>query len=401
MSKESAAIDGLGRWAEGNPAQAARLRERVKKIDLFRPDFDERESAAVDAVLKSGWVGTGPQTALFEKRFAEFTGAGHVVMLNSCSAGLELALRILAIGPEDEVIVPTLTFVAVAHAVRASGATPVFCDVDYATLNAGAADVAAAITAKTRAAIVVHTAGRPCAVDKIGAALGDIPLVEDCAHATGAFFRKRHVGTFGVLGAFSFAAVKNLSTGSGGALATGNAEYAERARRLRWLGISKNTWERHGAAAYEWDYRVEEFGVNAAMNDIAAAIGLVQLEKLRAANLRRRAIGGLYRELLANVAEITLPPEDDAAFESSWHMFVIKARNRDGLAAHLAQNGVTTGVHYRPLHTHPAYRTGARFPVAERLFGEILTLPMHVGLSDADVSFVCREIKRWAHAGAR
>lgn len=368
-------------------------------IPVFRPSLGDEEIEAVSDVMRSGWIGLGPRTAEFEERFAAFCRVPHAVALNSGTAALDLAMKLLDIGPGDEVIVPTITFVSTAHVVAHNLGTPIFADVDPQTLNIDLEDVARKLTSRTRAIVVVHYGGRPVDIDGIRAIAGDIPLIEDCAHATGALYRCAPVGGLGTIGCFSFHAVKNLTTGDGGMLTTHNAAWADRARSLRWLGIDRSTWQRtEGEAPYAWEYTVAELGLKSHMNDIAAAIGLVQLQRLDALNGRRRAIMQRYREALADIEQIELPLEDDRVFRSSWHMFVIKCDRRDQLSDFLARHDVATGVHYAPIHRYACYGDQPGLPVAESVFKRLLTLPLFPDLPDDQVDRIVGLIRRYYHA---
>jgi perosamine synthetase len=335
-------------------------------ISLFRPCYGEEELEALRPVFQSGWIGLGPQTSLFEERFAAYVGASHCVGLNSGTSALDMALRLLDIGRGSEVIVPAMTFVSTAHAVAYNLAQPVFSDVDYDTLSITPEEIARRKTRRTRAIMVVHYGGRPAALDELKDAAGEIPIIEDAAHATGSIYKGRHVGTFGKAGCFSFHAVKNLAMGDGGALVVSDPEMMERAKRLRWLGIDKNTW-----------------------------LGLVQLAKLEAMNLRRREIAAIYREMLGTIDAVELPLEDDENHQSSWHIFHIKCDNRNRLSSYLSSDGISTGVHYKPIHLYSCYGNRSVLPVAEKAFERILSLPMHPALSNEDVEKVGEAVKRF------
>jgi len=358
-------------------------------IQLFKPYMDDEEIQAVAEVIRSGWIGLGPRTAEFEKQFAQYIDVPWVVGLNSCTAALDLAVRLLGIKHGDEVIVPTITFVSTAHAVAYNLATPIFADVDETTLAIDLDDVARKITPRTRAIIPVHYGGRPVDMDRLREVAGDIPIIEDAAHACGAEYKGRKCGSLGDLACFSFHAVKNLATGDGGALALSDKALAERARRLRWLGIDRGTWDRTGAdRSYWWQYFVDEIGLKCHMNDIIAAIGLVQLRKLPVTNARRREIAERYTEGLKDLPWLKTPPMDTPEFKSSWHIYCIQCDRRDDLSVYLQSKGIGTGVHYKPIHLYPCYGNIPHLPKAERVFKRILSLPMHPGLSDQDVDYI-------------
>ena len=268
----------------------------------------QEEIDAVAEVLRSGWIGLGPKTAEFEKRFSAYIGSAYAVGLNSCTAALDLSMKLLHIGPGDEVIVPTVTFVSTAHAVAYNLGAPIFADVRPDTLEIDPEDVRRKITKRTKAIVAVHYGGRPVDMDRLKEAAGGLPIIEDAAHAAGAVYKGKKCGALGFLSCFSFHAVKNLAMGDGGALLTDSKELMERAKRLRWLGIDKGTWDRTELdKSYWWEYVVDEIGLKCHMNDISAAIGLVQLEKLGRTNDRRRAIARLYFDGLGDIEEMTLP----------------------------------------------------------------------------------------------
>jgi perosamine synthetase len=363
-------------------------------IQVFRPSYDQREIDAVAEVMRSGWVGLGPMTARFEEAFARYCGVPFCVGTSCGTAALDMVLKLMGIGEGDEVIVPVMTYVSTAHCVAANGARPVFADVEPATLNVDPSDVARKLSRRTKLVIPVHYAGRPVRLDRLEEVAGGIPLVEDCAHAAGARYRGIPVGGLGAAGCFSFHAVKNLAMGEGGAITLRDGETAERARRLRGLGIDRSTWDRSKLdRAYWWEYAVEEIGLKCCMDDIHAAIGLVQLEKLDAANARRRSIVGIYREGLDSVTEIEMPPVDDSECLSSWHICEVRARRRDDLNVHLGKLGISTSVHYKPLHLYRCYGYQESLPNAEKAFESILTLPPYPDLTDDEAWQVVEGIR--------
>ena len=370
-------------------------------INVFKPSITEREIQAVAETLRSGWIGLGPKTAAFEAAFAEFTQVPHAIGVSSATAALDLALRVLDLGPGDEVIIPTVTFVSTGHVVVWNQATPVFADVDAATLNIDLEDVRRKITDRTRAIIPVHYAGRPVDIPALRAIAGDIPIIEDCAHATGASLGGQPVGSLGDLGCFSFHAVKNLAMGDGGAVTCRDSEWAERLRRLRWLGIDKGTWDRTAkGSSYWWQYSVDEVGYKCHMNDIGATIGLIQLERLPQMNQRRREIVAQYRQGLADLEWLRCPPPDDDTATSSWHIFCIQCDDREGLAAALREQEIATGVHYYPIHKYSCYQCKEVLPTAEAVFPKILTLPVYPDLTDDDVQLVICAIREFQPSGA-
>jgi perosamine synthetase len=231
-------------------------------------------------------------------------------------------------------------------------------------------------------------------MDRLSEVAGDIALIEDAAHACGAEYKGRKAGTLGELACFSFHAVKNLATGDGGALVTSNQSLMERAKRLRWLGIDRGTWDRTGAdRSYWWQYLVDEVGLKCHMNDITAAIGLVQLRKLKETNARRSQIAEMYTTGLQDLPWLKTPPMDTPDSRSAWHIYCIQVPDRDDLNVYLQDKEIGTGVHYRPIHTYACYGNRPHLPRAEKVFERILSLPMHPGLTDDDVSYVIDMIR--------
>jgi len=363
-------------------------------IQVFAPWYDEREVNAVAEVIRSGWVGLGPKTAEFERKFAEYCQVPYCVGFNSCTAALDMAMRLIGVNHGDEVIVPTNTFVSTAHCVAYNLGTPIFADINERTLDLDIDDVARKIGPRTKAIIAVHYGGRPVDMDHLKSVAGDIPIIEDCAHAAGARYKGRPVGGLGVLGCFSFHAVKNLAMGEGGALTLRDEKLMQRAKRLRWLGIDRGTWDRTGMdRSYWWEYQVDEIGLKSHLNDIHAAIGLVQLAKLDESNARRREIVAMYREGFKDVPQIRMPPPDDEVFQSSWHFCEILAERRDDLSVFLKEHGINTGVHYKPIHLYRCYGNRPVLPVAERLFPRMLTLPLYPGLTNQQVTYIIQTVK--------
>lgn len=367
-------------------------------IQVFKPQITEREIEAVTRVLKSGWLGAGPEVEAFEQEFAQYVGAKYAVAVNSGTAALHMALKALGIGPGDRVIVPTLSFISTALAVSYCGAEVVFADINNETLcMEPSADLSDGEQAG--AIIPVHFAGYPIDADWYALA-GHTRVVEDCAHGAGAGRNGQHVGTLGDLGCFSFHAVKNMTTGDGGMIVTNRLELVESLRRMRWCGISKDTWARsdggHKIPRYSWYYEVRDIGWKYQMNDMAAALGRVQLSRLDEMNARRREIAERYTEALdgtetlRGVEGIACPPDHPG---HSWHAYIIRTPYRDKLRDYLGEKQIATGVHYMPLHLHPLYRgQRAHLPVAESVWPTLLTLPLYPGLSDADVEYVINNI---------
>lgn len=354
-------------------------------IPLFRPALDQREINAVAAVLKSGWIGSGPKVDRFEQKFARFVGAKYAVAVSSASSALQLAFQGVALEPGSEVISPSLTFIATNHAILLNQLKPVFCDVDSDTLCADPDDISRRITPQTRAIVVMHYGGHAVDLSPLVKLCRrhKLYLIEDCAHATGSYYRGRHVGTFGILGCFSFAAIKNLTTGDGGMIVTNSKKLAEQIKILRWSGISKDTWRRTSSKKYSWEYDVVSVSGKHQMNDIAAAIGLVQLTKLEKNNLTRYRLTQRYNQALKDLPWLQTPIIKPWA-KSSHHNYVIKVAStiRNKLADHLASRGITTSVHYLPTHHYRLYRRfKTQLPVTESVWRQILLLPLFPDLT--------------------
>lgn len=366
-------------------------------IPVFFPSIDKEEAKGVSQVLKSGWIGNGPKTKEFEEKFLSFIDCEYGVALNSATAAIHLAIVLSKLKAGDEVITPSLTFVATNHPILMQKATPVFCDVDYDTLCSDPKDIEKKITSKTKAIIVVHYGGHPVDLDPIVRLCKNrnLILIEDCAHATGTYYKNKHVGVFGDFSCFSFAAIKNLTTGDGGMLVGTSSENIKHARTLAWSGISESTWERAKGKKLKWQYNVKSIGWKYQMNDIAAAIGLVQLKKLKTNNLKREKITESYNRELKDVSWIETSVVKDFA-KSSYHNYVIKVPQnlRDKLSVFLADKGISTSVHYMPSHYYSLYRKfKANVPVTDRVWKKILLLPIFPDLSQKDQDRVIDAIK--------
>lgn len=354
----------------------------------------EEEIDAIAEVLRSGWLGLGPKTKEFEEKFAEFSKVNFAVGLNSATAALHLAVKALGIN-SGEVIVPAITFISTALAATYNNAKPVFADVYEDTLNIDVDDVKKKITKKTKAIIPVHYGGHPVEIEALLdiANEHDLRIIEDCAHACGSEYKGKPVGSFGDVGCFSFHAVKNLATGDGGMLTTNDGGIAKKVEQLRWLGIDRSTFLRSGRNNYSWYYDVMDIGYKYHMNDITAAIGLVQLRKLGKMNERRAEIVDIYNKNFGDMGWIRIPVKKDYV-KSAHHNYVIKVEDRDELIAFLAEQGISTGVHYMPLYLHPIYsnvKTSA--PVAEKIWKKIITLPLYPDMTPNDVNKVITSVK--------
>lgn len=371
------------------------------------PTIGEEEISEVVDTLRSGWITTGPKTQRFETEFAARLGAPAALGLNSCTAGLHTALAALGIGPGDEVITSPLTFAATINVIEHVGAVPVLADVAPDTMNLRPEAVEAALTAKTRAIIAVHYAGHPADLDVLRelAERAGATLVEDAAHALIAFYRGRAIGSGPNPVAFSFYATKNLTTGEGGML-TGDPAFLERCRVLSLHGMSRDAWRRY-AKGGSWRYDVVAAGFKYNMTDIQAAMGLAQLRKLERFQQRRREIAERYTAAFQELDGLETPTiRPDVA--PAWHLYVLRLNSsalrigRDQFIDELTARNIGTSVHFIPIYRHPFYRDRydlhpGMFPVTDGSYRRMLSLPLHPGLSDRDVSDVIeavREIER-------
>jgi len=365
-------------------------------IPVFRPSMGREEVKAVKQVLMSGWIGLGPKTNEFEEAFAKYVGVNHAIGVNSCTAALHLALKVMDVAG-GEVITTSMSFVSSNHAILYNNAIPVFADVEEDTLNLRVDEIDSLITTKTRAILVVHYGGHPCDMDPILEIARDngLKVVEDAAHACGAEYKGKKIGSIGDATCFSFHAVKNLATGDGGMITVHDEQAAERLRKLCWLGISRGTWDRSEGKAYKWEYDVEEIGYKYHMNDIAAAIGLVQLSKLEKANSRRRKIVQRYNEAFREMDWIRIPVEKTYG-RSACHNYVIKVMRgkRDKLIEYLGANEIAASVHYIPSHLYEIYRPYYRkLRITESVWKTLVTLPLFPDLTDEQVDYIIDRVR--------
>lgn len=374
------------------------MKLRPDYLAFGTPDFTDEEIAAVGRVMRSGWVGMGPETLAFEKELAARVGAAEVVALNSCTSALFLALLVEGVGPGDEVIVPSLTWCATANAALYLGATPRFCDVDPANFCATPEAILARLTPRTRAVVVVHYGGRAVDVAALRAALpAGVAIVEDAAHAMGARHPDgRPVGASGNPVCFSFYANKNLSTADGGAVALADADKAARLRSLSMNALDSTAWSRYVRPSVVPVGGIAELGYKMNFTDLQAAIGRVQLRRLDAMAAVRQRVARRYREGLA-AAGMAIPFQSGAFDDGhARHLLAgqfadaVAGLPRDALLRALRERNVGASIHYLPLHVQPLYRRHdpVALPVTEALAGGIMTLPIGARMGDADVDYV-------------
>jgi perosamine synthetase len=383
---------------------------REDYLPFGRPNFSEEEIEAVTRVMRSGWVGMGPETIAFEKELAEALGAPHVVTVSSCTSALTLSLAVLGVGPGDEVICPSLTWCATANAALYLGATPVLCDVDPQTLCVTPETVEARLTPRTRAVVPVHMGGLAADICGMRAVLPpSVHIVEDAAHAFGARFPGGlPVGASGNLTCFSFYANKNLSTGEGGAIALADSHLADRLRSLRQNALPVDAWKRFTHAKAFLTGEIAELGYKANYTDLQACIGRVQLRRQGEFHAIRHRIASYYHAALsAAIPSMGFQAGvlDDA---HSLHLFLVLVpggadeTNRDDLLVALRSRNVGATVHYTPLHLMPLYRTAAGESLVhtDEAARRILTLPISASMSMDDARYVVEHtVNAWESLG--
>lgn len=380
------------------------------QVPFFRPSITEAEIGEVVACLRSGWLTTGQRTKQFETDFAQFVGARHAVALNSCTAALHLAVEALGLGPNQAVLVPTMTFAATAEVVRYQGAVPLLVDCDPETLNIDLADAAHKIddlragrtplpaNLEVVGIMPVHVGGHMIDMDAVGAFAADRGLwvVEDAAHSLPAAYRSTEQHAWRRCGeqtaavtCFSFYANKTITTGEGGMAVTESPDLANRMRQMSLHGLSHDAWRRYSGGS-QWDYRIVAPGYKYNMTDMAAAIGIHQLRRAEELRVERETIARGYFEALGDLEELDLPTDPDDRIHS-WHLFPIRlvldrvGFSRNTFMDRLRERGVGCSVHWRPLHLHPYYQTTfgwqpGLFPVASGEWKRLISLPLFPGM---------------------
>ncbi len=370
------------------------------KIPLFELNFDEAEEQAVLETLRSKWISTGPKTAEFEERFAIMLGAKHAVALANCTVALHLAMLLLDIGEGDEVICPSLTFVATANAIRYVNAIPVFADItSLEDLTIDPADIERKISGNTKAIVVMHYGGFACDMDRIMeiAKKHKLKVIEDACHAPLSEYKGRKLGTIGDVGCFSFFSNKNISTGEGGMLVTNNSELFEKTKLLRSHGMTSLSYER--AKGHSTSYDVIELGFNYRIDDIRASIGLVQLNKLQNDLNRRAEVRKEYIRNFNKTSNIIIPFEHYSEFSSNYIFpLILKNGNadiRNKIRSKLAKKGIQTSVHYPSVHNFLIYKNqNLALPNTEYVSSNLFTIPMFSSLSSENIHTITNEINR-------
>jgi len=379
------------------------------QVPFHRPSIGREEIDEVVRTLESGWLTTGPRTAQFEREFREYVGVAHAQAVNSCTAGLHLALAALNIGPGAEVITTPLTFCATINVILHVGATPVLADVGPDG-NIDPASVAARISERTRAIIPVHLAGLPCEMDAIWALAKKhgLHVIEDSAHAVGSYYRGSPIGAGDPANdnqsdacVFSFYATKNLTTGEGGMVTTHDEELAESLRILCLHGISKNAWNRYSDRG-NWYYEVLKPGFKNNLTDIQSSIGIHQLRKLEGFIEARTQLAQAYNRAFAHLEELELPFDKDDS-RNAWHLYILRLNldkleiDRDEFIEQLKKKGIGTSVHFIPVPLHPFFAAYAdrpqnHCPKALELYPRLISLPLYPGMTESQTKYVAQSV---------
>jgi dTDP-4-amino-4,6-dideoxygalactose transaminase len=378
---------------------------RSSFLPYHQPLIDADDERAVVETLRSGWLTTGPRTKGFEKALAAYTGAAFCVGVNSCTAALHLALEAVGVGSGDEVITSPITFASTANVIVHRGARPVFVDVEPDTFNIDAGRIEGALTPRTKALIPVDFAGQPCDLDAV-MAIGEqhrLPVIEDAAHALGADYKGRRIGSIADMTCFSFYANKNITSGEGGALTTNRQEWADRATVMALHGLSRDAWKRYSAEGYRhWDIIAPGYKYN--MFDVQAALVESQFKKLDAFQVRRHELKARLDAGLRDIAELTFPAERNWGTHAH-HLYPIVVRtemlraDRDVIMNAIQAENIGIGVHFRAVHLHPYYvetfsfRRGM-FPNAEYYSDRAISLPLYPRMTDADADDVIAAVRK-------
>lgn len=380
------------RKPEGETAVLEKPEVKRPFIVFNKPDITSAEIAAVQHVLQSGWLSSGPMVQDFESAFAKFMGSGYAVAVSSCTDALLIALKVLSVGQGAEVITTPLTFTATVNAILLAGAAPVFADVDPSGLL-DAEKIRFNVTSKTKALIPVHLYGACCDMAKLDAAAKsfDLHVVDDCAHAFGGEYvgpgYRKPVGTLADISCFSFYPNKNITSGEGGMIMTKRADWAERMRAISMQGLNCGSWNRYGSEVPK-EYEVLHEGIKGNMSDIHAAIGLTQLKRWPTLKAKRDAVWAIYEQ--------TFGPKEQG---HAHNIFTIRVKNRAEFRRKMHEEGIGTGVHFKPLHLEPGFKSlgykEGDFPMAEKIGRESVSLPISATMTDEDAHYVAETAQRF------
>lgn len=376
-------------------------------IVFGKPEITKKDIAEVVKVLKSGWIGLGPKTEEFEKKFAEYQGSKYAIATNSCTAALHLALDAIGIKPGDEVITTPLTFAATANVITHMGAKPIFVDIERDTLNINPDLIEKAITSKTKAIMPVHLAGLPCKMDKIKllAKKHGLAVIGDCAHAIESKYKNTKVGQWADISCYSFYPTKNITAIEGGMAITNNKKWNDIMRIKRLHGISKDAWKRYSKSGSNC-YEVLHNGYKYNMNDVGAALGLNQLKRVEKNWQKRDILWKKYIHILKNEKNIKIISSEEKSGEKHAHHLFIILLNIDNIKIprgkiidRLKKKGIGSGIHFLALHLQPYYKNKYNFkkgdfPEAEYASDRILSLPLDINLSKEHIDYIGKSLKK-------
>tara|TARA_B110000438_G_scaffold289058_1_gene323212 strand:+ start:513 stop:1655 length:1143 start_codon:yes stop_codon:yes gene_type:complete len=374
-----------------------------KNIRAFLPEITKEDKKAVLDALNCSLLTDGPKLRQFESAFRKFTGAKYAIGVSNATSALHLSIRANGIKKGDEVIVPDMTFVATANAVVQAGAIPVFADVEEETMNISIDSIKKKITSKTKGIIPVHFAGKICDIVTISkfAKKNNFSVIEDCAHAIGTQYKKKHVGNFGNAGCFSFYPTKNITTIEGGMVITNSKKIAEYVMSARNHGLTKTLGQRY-ANGKPWDYDMIESGFNYRLDEIRAALGLSQLKRIKKINAERKRIFEYYNIKLKDIKGI-VTPNSLSNNEHAYHLYIMKVTesskiSRDQLFTELLKYGIKTTVHYKPLHKFTAFKkfrnNSENMKNSNQLYKEIISLPLYLNMPKKEQDYVINSIKK-------
>jgi len=368
----------------------------MREIRLFKPSVGKEELESIQSAFERAWLGLGPKVLEFEDKWSEFIGSGTSVGVNSCTAALHLALAAFRFPKGKKVLVPVITFASTAMAILYNQLEPVFVDVDEHTLGISLEDLDRKYTKDCVAVMAVHFAGHPVPMDQLTAwaKARNVKVIEDCAHTAGGKYQGKSLGTWGDIGCYSFEEKKCMTTADGGMISSDDQELLKPLRHARWVGINKDTWERHldngvgNPDANHWYYEISQLGYKYNMNDLMASIGLVQLQKLEGMNRRRETLLQHYLAGMRKGGAIRAAVPYELQDSSYW-AFMVRVKDRDRFIVEMKKKGIATGVHYMPLTLHPLFlRYQTDTPIAYQVWNELVTLPLFPELSIDEIDYI-------------
>ena len=380
------------------------MKNKKNFIRLFKPSFGNEEITALKKIFKKSWIGYGPEVKKFENSWSKYIGIKHSVGVTSCSAALHIALASKNFKKKKKVLVPAMTFTATAAAALYCDLEPVFVDINEYDLNINFEDLQKKYTKDCVAVIPVHVGGHPCEMEKIipWAKKKKLLVIEDCAHTAGGIYRGKMLGTWGDISCFSFEEKKMLTTGDGGMICTNNKSLAEKFRSLSFHGWNRDPWSRHNKSLSKknlkekhWYYQIKDLGFKYNMNDLMAVIGQVQLKKLNSFNLKRNT--GIQKYLNGIKSCKNIKPYFVKEYKRiAYWMFAVRSKKRDQLISFLKERGIATSVYWIPVPMHPLYKKyKSKIPVTERVWKELVTLPLFSDIKLKDLNFVIKSLKEF------